>query len=381
MVDANNTAIVGVNSSAHDECSCPVFVPPNSCDVDVCYNDGFCHNTYPGTFITTCTTQYITRTVSSADATSNSVSASNNYCLNGECYAEVENAVPKCICDPGYARDRWERQVEWVEFTREGFFKNRMFPPPFLQSNGDLMALLSQKPKSMFWFWLKWWNWNFAGSTGTSPMSAIKMELNKYVTSATFDLARNDPRPGSLPTCRSKLGLFVKDPTRMELWIDGLHNSIKNLDPLAIPFNFKTKDLFAGNFQGTGFQGCIGTYRYDGKEVPLGLSTPLSQASSPNEISRRRRVAESSSPQEFFSLENFKGLVKCVNSFGKVLSACVLMINMQLARPGDSQVNLAPLSKSLKKDSEVIKLDSKPKKLLDFADDALGDLRNKVIAR
>uniref|UniRef100_A0A915E7R7 Uncharacterized protein n=1 Tax=Ditylenchus dipsaci TaxID=166011 RepID=A0A915E7R7_9BILA len=69
----------------------------------------------------------------------------------------------------------------------------------------------------------------------------------------------------------------------------------------------------------------------------------------PNEISRRRRVAESSSPQEFFSLENFKGvtqgcsqrptcesvgiasaqLVKCVNSFGKDLSACVLMAIMQ----------------------------------------------------
>uniref|UniRef100_A0A915EGE8 Uncharacterized protein n=1 Tax=Ditylenchus dipsaci TaxID=166011 RepID=A0A915EGE8_9BILA len=37
--------------------------------------------------------------VSSAEATSNSVSASNNYCLNGECYDEVENAVPKCVCD------------------------------------------------------------------------------------------------------------------------------------------------------------------------------------------------------------------------------------------------------------------------------------------
>ena len=50
VVHANRTVIVGLNASAVDVCDCPAYLPKSECDRSVCYNDGVCHDTRPGTF-------------------------------------------------------------------------------------------------------------------------------------------------------------------------------------------------------------------------------------------------------------------------------------------------------------------------------------------
>lgn len=46
------------------------------------------------------------------------------YCHHGECYAESEPLVAKCVCDPGWGGERCNRKLEWFEFlTRDSYIE------------------------------------------------------------------------------------------------------------------------------------------------------------------------------------------------------------------------------------------------------------------
>ncbi|CAI5439269.1 unnamed protein product [Caenorhabditis angaria] len=50
VVAANSTVVVGVNTTSRDDCTCPIWRAPPSCQHSICHNDGVCHNTSPGFF-------------------------------------------------------------------------------------------------------------------------------------------------------------------------------------------------------------------------------------------------------------------------------------------------------------------------------------------
>lgn len=72
------------------------------------------------------------------------------------------------------------------------------------------------------------------------------------------------------------------------MWLDGLHNEIMALNPLTQNYAFQVREIFAGNGQSgstfqNNFQGCIGTYRYNRRDLPLNLSYLSDEMSSGRE--------------------------------------------------------------------------------------------------
>lgn len=113
--------------------------------------------------------------------------------------------------------------------------------------------------------------------------------------------------------------------------LDGLHYSIKNLEPSTKPQNSQFNNfryLFAGNQpNGQGFQGCIGTYRFNNLDVPLeaALGESGSEMNNNNEVNhmQRRRKAYYRQKREaaLFALEQ-ESPVRKVQSGCHQLATC-----------------------------------------------------------
>lgn len=83
-------------------------------------------------------------------------------------------------------------------------------------------------------------------------------------------------------------------------------------------YAFYVREIFAGNGQSvssylTGFTGCIGTYRYNRRDLPLNLSavnsyTDASFMTSHQNNEMRLRKRRQNSETKFFNLTNVKGI-------------------------------------------------------------------------
>lgn len=198
-------------------------------------------------------------------------------CVHGECYSDdLDNTTPKCWCQPGFGGDHCEKKLEWVEFSRDAFLKfklnyvvddisdNRfeiLFLPGLSGSGGITSATgLSTSPSP-------------TAATPFVRLEMAKKNIKAYFTSGEDATELELDRP-LLNSTTPYFVQFYRSPARSELWLDGLYYNIKHLEPkgnqmTSQHFN-NFKNILIGNQQGgVGFQGCIGSYRFNNLNIPL----------------------------------------------------------------------------------------------------------------
>lgn len=159
----------------------------------------------------------------------------------------------------------------------------------------------------------------------------------------SFDFPKTDPRlpasfatttPTELEISQPSLNItvpyylqFNRNPTRAELWLDGLHHDVHTLNPDQQPYAFHVREIFAGSGQSsssfqTAFQGCIGTYRFNHRELPISRGGDASAAAGAfndfgfvnnndddTQAMNTHALSERDSASgEFFSLQTSKGV-------------------------------------------------------------------------
>ncbi|VDM50168.1 unnamed protein product [Toxocara canis] len=206
------------------------------------------------------------------------------YCIHGECIADAVSTVPKCACDPGWGGDRCDSEIPWIEFG----------PGSFVEY--DVKVGLEDKTSDVDVLFLPG---KANGGTGELGFGSngdkyVSTSIESYIPTAKFDLSPFGAASSTstIQTQMKNLQLldntsywmqFSRSPVRSSLSIDGVYHETTPLDPAKTPYEITISQLLLGAESvggARGFQGCVGTFRWQHINLPLSEDSSSSGHSS-----------------------------------------------------------------------------------------------------
>lgn len=195
-----------------------------------------------------------------------------SHCVHGDCFADVGGA-PKCICDPGYGGDRCEKKLEWIQFG------------PGASLDYHVNVELQEQVTDVELLFIPGKSTGNADMTygGDGKQSYVATSIEGGIPSAKIDLYPTGAGSGQHTAVNLRIpemnGLkenssywmqLSRNPTRAQLSIDGAYYAEEGLDPQRQSFSLAVTELLLGSQGGgRGFQGCVGTFRWDKIQLPL----------------------------------------------------------------------------------------------------------------
>uniref|UniRef100_A0A0M3K3B8 Cadherin-related hmr-1 (inferred by orthology to a C. elegans protein) n=1 Tax=Anisakis simplex TaxID=6269 RepID=A0A0M3K3B8_ANISI len=200
-------------------------------------------------------------------------SIQGGYCEHGECIADAVSPVPKCACDPGWGGDRCDTEIPWVEFG----------PGAFIEY--DVKVGLEDKTTDVDVLFLPG---KANGGTGELGFGSdgdkyVSTSIETYNPAAKFDLSQTGATSSAsliqmqmknltLAANTSYWMQFSRSPVRSSLSVDGVYHEAVPLDPVKTPYEISISQLLLGAESvggARGFQGCVGTFRWQHINLPL----------------------------------------------------------------------------------------------------------------
>ncbi|KAK0427454.1 hypothetical protein QR680_010233 [Steinernema hermaphroditum] len=237
---------------------------------------------------------------------SNSID-SLNYCVNGDCYADMDTQVPKCICDPGYSGDRCDMQVGWVEFGPGASIGYNVLVDLTKQLTSTGVLFIAGKANA---------GSGQLGYGSNAERGSVSTYIENYAPKAEFDAMRGantDQIKLALTQMRLHANTsywmqFNRNPTRASLSIDGIYHTSEILNPVgsqsqAYMLPISDIQLGTGGAFGHGFMGCVGTFRWDHKNLPL----QREEGAKPGALRHARQVPPTQST-ELFTIKQISGI-------------------------------------------------------------------------
>lgn len=240
----------------------------------------------------------------------NDVTRSGTACLHGECIANV-NGVRKCICDPGYSGENCDIPIEWISFDPNGFIQYTTDIGMLTSKTTDMEILFMPGQGSS--------NNYHLGSGESDSGGRVSMNVENKQPRAEFfnngqDFQLKPEGRGFIPLAPnvSYWIHFQRNPAKAVLSVDELFFYSKNLQPTGISgYNVNILNLFLGNRNGDGFQGCIGTFRMDKfAYAPLVDESEISAGEQFSGNNLRRRRANLGREQARINATRASGVIK-----------------------------------------------------------------------
>uniref|UniRef100_A0A915AY47 Cadherin domain-containing protein n=2 Tax=Parascaris univalens TaxID=6257 RepID=A0A915AY47_PARUN len=202
------------------------------------------------------------------------------YCIHGECIADAVSTVPKCACDPGWGGDRCDSEISWIEFG----------PGAFVEY--DVKVGLEDKTSDVDVLFLPGKGNGGTGELGfgSSGDKYVSTSIESYIPTAKFDLSPFGAvsSTSTIQVRMKNLQLldnssywmqFSRSPVRSTLSIDGVYHKAIPLDPTKTPYEISISQLLLGAESvggARGFQGCVGTFRWQHINLPLSEESSFS---------------------------------------------------------------------------------------------------------
>ncbi|TKR62050.1 hypothetical protein L596_026062 [Steinernema carpocapsae] len=197
-----------------------------------------------------------------------------NYCVHGDCFADADAKIPKCVCDPGFGGDRCDRPIEWIEFGAGGSITYDVSVALMKQASEVGILLIPGKANAGSG------QLGFGSVTnGGSVAPYVSTFIEQYAPKAEVNYDNG---------IRSHIGLnqlrlhdntsywyqFNRNPARLTLGVDGVYQTTEILTPyhgqgLNVPINEIRLGSSGNNGFSHDFRGCVGTFRWDHNNLKL----------------------------------------------------------------------------------------------------------------